>query len=215
MPILETIQTLLTSRYTRSLKITSSKYIFFLELLACLAQHPCAFTSRCRRDKEERGALEPPPAEDFLRFPFVQALQTSSKTNKRSSPADIKQNKAREYTTAKFKTLATTYRLEMMPILETIQTLLTSRYNQSLKITSSKQNIFLELLACLAQHPSAFTSRCGTDTAGRGALEPPPEDGARTKLFDRQFQFREFRILRPARKKLQTESPKKRLIIYI
>ena len=32
---------------------------------------------------------------------------------------------------------------------------------------------------------------CGTDTAGRGALEPPPEAGARTKLFDREFQFRE------------------------
>ena len=28
-------------------------------------------------------------------------------------------------------------------------------------------------------------------TAGRGAFEPPPEDGARTKLFDREFQFRE------------------------
>ena len=47
------------------------------------------------------------------------------------------------------------------------------------------------LLACLAQRLSASTSRCGTDTAGRGALEPPPEDGARTKLFDREFEFRE------------------------
>ena len=51
---------------------------------------------------------------------------------------------------------------------------------------STKKNA---LLACLAQRLSAFTSRCGTDTAGRGALEPPPEDGARTKLFDREFQF--------------------------
>ena len=32
---------------------------------------------------------------------------------------------------------------------------------------------------------------CGTDTAGRGAFESPPEDGARTKLLDREFQFRE------------------------
>ena len=46
------------------------------------------------------------------------------------------------------------------------------------------------LLACLAQRLSAFMSRCGTDAAGRGALEPPPEDGARTKLFDREFLFR-------------------------
>ena len=27
--------------------------------------------------------------------------------------------------------------------------------------------------------------------AGRGALEPPPDNGARTKLFDREFHFRE------------------------
>ena len=47
------------------------------------------------------------------------------------------------------------------------------------------------LLACLAQRLSTFTSMCGTDTAGRGGLEPPPEDGARTKLFDREFQLRE------------------------
>ena len=46
-------------------------------------------------------------------------------------------------------------------------------------------------LACLAQRLSALTSRCGPDTAGRGALEPAPEDGTRTKLFDREFQFRE------------------------
>ena len=43
------------------------------------------------------------------------------------------------------------------------------------------------LLACLPQHPFAFTLRCGTDMAGRGALEPPPEDGAQTKLFDRDI----------------------------
>ena len=49
--------------------------------------------------------------------------------------------------------------------------------------------ILLQLLACLARHPSAFTSTCGTDTAGRGAFESPPEDGARTNLFDREFQF--------------------------
>ena len=47
------------------------------------------------------------------------------------------------------------------------------------------------LLACLAQRLSAFTSMYGTDMAGRGALKPLPEDGARTKLFDREFLFRE------------------------
>ena len=59
-----------------------------------------------------------------------QDLQTPSKTN------------ARTYTTPKLKTLATTYRLEMMPILEIIQTLQTLRYHRSRKITSSKYNIF-------------------------------------------------------------------------
>ena len=49
----------------------------------------------------------------------AQALQTSSKTN------------TREYTTAKFKNLATIYRLEMRPIVEIIQTLQTLRYNRS------------------------------------------------------------------------------------
>ena len=47
------------------------------------------------------------------------------------------------------------------------------------------------LLACLAQRLSVFTSTCGTDTAGQGALEPPAEDGARTKSFDGEFQLRE------------------------
>ena len=47
------------------------------------------------------------------------------------------------------------------------------------------------LLACLAQPTYPIPARWGTDTAGRGAFEPPPEDGARTKLFDREFQFRE------------------------
>ena len=71
------------------------------------------------------------------------------------------------------------------------------------------------LLACLAQRQSAFTSRCGTDTPGRGALEPPAEDGARTKLFDREFQFRESHTEAETKKKLLTKSPKKKMIIYI
>ena len=47
------------------------------------------------------------------------------------------------------------------------------------------------LLACLAQPTYPIPARCRTDTAGRGAFEPPPEDDARTKLFDRGSQFRE------------------------
>ena len=41
--------------------------------------------------------------------------------------------------------------------------------------------------AYLAQRLSAFTSRCRTNKAGRGALEPHPEDGTRTKIFDREI----------------------------
>ena len=48
----------------------------------------------------------------------------------------------------------------------------------------------VSLLACLVQRLSAFTSR-SEHKGGQGALEPPPEDGARTKRFDREFQFRE------------------------
>ena len=38
--------------------------------------------------------------------------------------------------------------------------------------------VFLQHLACLARHPSTFKEMCGSDTAGQGALEPPPEAGA-------------------------------------
>ena len=72
-----------------------------------------------------------------------------------------------------------------------------------------KIQIKIALLACLAQRLSAFTSRCGTDTAGRGAFEPPPEDGARTKLFDREFQFRESHTEAETKKKLLAASPKR------
>ena len=72
------------------------------------------------------------------------------------------------------------------------------------------------LLACLAQRLSAFTSRCRTDAAGRGALEPSPEDGARTKRFDGEFQFRESHTERPRRKKTPDRiPPKKNDHIYI
>ena len=47
------------------------------------------------------------------------------------------------------------------------------------------------IVVCLAQRLSVFTLRCGTDTSGRATLEPPPEVGAPTNLFDRESQFRE------------------------
>ena len=187
IPILEIVQTLQTSRYNRSIKIPPQNTIF-LQLLPCLAQHPSAFKLRCRTDKEGRGTLEPPPADFYVLHSFkpcrrqakqtnAQALQTSSKTS------------AREYATAKLKTLATT-------VWEWCQVWKSSRRcrrQDTAKVPRlpSQNTIFLQLLACLAQHPSAFTSRCGTGTAGRGAFEPPLEDGARTKLFGRGFQFRE------------------------
>ena len=49
---------------------------------------------------------------------------------------------------------------------------------------------FCALFPCLAQPTCPIPARGGTDTAGRGAFKPPPEDGDRTKLFDREFQFR-------------------------
>ena len=41
--------------------------------------------------------------------------------------------------------------------------------------------------ACFSQHLYALTWRCGTDVSGRGTLEAPTENGARTKLFIQQF----------------------------
>ena len=67
----------------------------------------------------------------------------------------------------------------------------------------------------LAQRLSAFASRCGTDTAGRGALEPPPEDGARTKLVDREFQLRESHTEAETEKTPDRIPPKKNDQIYI
>ena len=54
--------------------------------------------------------------------------------------------------------------------------------------TARKKNA---LLACLVQRPSSFTSTYKTDMAERGALESPPEDGARTNGFNREIPARE------------------------
>ena len=65
----------------------------------------------------------------------------------------------------------------MMPIWEIIKTLQTLLQDTTEVARLPHQNtIFLQFLPCIAQHPSAFTSRCPTKKEGRGALEPPPED---------------------------------------
>ena len=69
----------------------------------------------------------------------------------------------------------------------------TSPYIKIRRITGEyrSKNKFCPLLVCLAQHPSAFTLRCGTDKAGRGALEPPPKTALERSDFTEKFQFRE------------------------
>ena len=61
---------------------------------------------------------------------------------------------------------------KMMPILSVI-----CRHEDTSEISEipPRNAVFLQLLVCMARHPYAFTSMCGTDTAGRGALGPPPE----------------------------------------
>ena len=101
----------------------------FLQLLPCLAQQLFVFTSRCPTDKEERGAfelppedvyaLEPPP-EDFDVFHLFKPCRRQSKTNKRSSLADVKQNKRSRVCRRKIQNntiIATSYRSEIMQIL--------------------------------------------------------------------------------------------------
>ena len=64
-------------------------------------------------------------------------------------------------------------------------------------------------LACFAQRLSAFTSSCGADTAGRGGSEPTSGDGARTKRFYRELQFRESHTEAEAETKSRPNSRKK------
>ena len=59
-------------------------------------------------------------------------------------------------------------------IIQTLQTFL--KYTTEVARLPPQNTIFLQLLPCLAQHPSAFTSRCPTEKEGRGASELPPED---------------------------------------
>ena len=119
----------------------------------------------------------------------------------RSSPANVKQNEhlnAADAIQAK-QTLESVpppkyfffckYHLEMLPILKFITLCRRCRRQDTTEASTLRhQNTnVLQLLACLAQRLSAFTSRCRTYKAGRRALEPPVEAGARTKRCDREI----------------------------
>ena len=80
---------------------------------------------------------------------------------------------------------------------------------------TAQNTFFCTLLACLAQPTYPIQARCGTETAGRGTFEPPPEDGARTKLFDREFQFRESHTEAETKKTPDRTPPQKNDHIYI
>ena len=109
----------------------------------------------------------------------------------RSSPADVKQNKRSRACDRKNQN-SSNYRLEMMPTFVNNPAAADTKIQpKSISGIATRHAFFLQLLACNARHPSAFTSVCGTDTAGGGTFQPPPEAGAQTKLFDREFQFRE------------------------
>ena len=127
-----------------------------------------------------------PPRTCFIRSNPAEV----NRINKRSSPVDVKKNKRSRVCHRKILN-SSNYSSEMMPI---------SVYHPGaadIKIQPKSPEFLLDMrYFCnfslfLARHPSAFTSMRGTDTAGRGALESPPEAGARTMLFDRLFQFRE------------------------
>ena len=115
--------------YNRSRKITSSKCNTF-------ENSPLSRSASIRvrvevtTDKEGQGALEP-PSKTFTCFI-------------RSSSADVKQNKRSRVCHREIQiiTIATNYRLEMVPTLWLIQTLQTLRYNENLRSTSSACDTF-------------------------------------------------------------------------
>ena len=89
----------------------------------------------------------------------AEGLQTPSKTN------------TRQYTTAKVKLLAVWKWCQSKKWCRPCRCLYTTEF-----WILPPQKHFLRLAACVAQHPTAFTSRCRACKEGRGALKPPPED---------------------------------------
>ena len=102
------------------------------------------------------------------RVPFVQALQTSIKTNKRSSHAEVKQNKRSRVCHRKIRN-SSNYRLEIVPIFVNYPGAanVIIRYNRSRKITSSTCGIFATspFLVSLSIHPR---SRRGAQRIRKG-----------------------------------------------
>ena len=56
---------------------------------------------------------------------------------------------------------------------------------------------------------------CGTDTAGGGALEPPPEGAARTKPYSTENSSSANRILGPRQKETHDQIPETKECFYI
>ena len=111
--------------------------------------------------------------------------------NTRSSPADVKQHQCLRVYHRKIQNFSNYLPFGNDANFGNYPDAADVIINRSRKITSSIYNIFATF-PCLAQHPSAFTSRCPTDKEGRGASEPPPED------------FYVFRSFKPCRRQGKT-----------
>ena len=168
-------------RIARAYTAKNTKYRALVSLSPRTRSRPGA-----ERIRQGEGRFRRPPRTCFIR----------------SSPAGVKQNKQ----TLKPCSREEKHTLENVPPRNSKQQQLLfgndaifckpsrcCRHQDKTKISGipPRHAEFVQLLACLARHPSAFTSMSGTETAGQEALKPPPEAGARTKLFDREFQFRE------------------------
>ena len=124
----------------------------------------------------------------LLEFKF-RVSQTSSITN------------AREHATAKFKTLQQEQPTTVWNNDKLVNHAGVAGGEDTTKTFGipHRHAMLLQLLACLARHPSEFTSRCGTHTAGRGAFETPPE-AALERRYLTDYSNSANRILRPRHK---------------
>ena len=171
-------------------------------LLACRAQPTYPIPARCGTDTAGRGAFEPPP---LRRVSFVQALQTSSKTNKRSSPADAKQNKRSRVCHRKIQN-SSNYRLEMMPIF------VNHPDATDIKIQPKSPEFLLDMrcfcnfsLVSLGIRPRS--RRCAERTRqGEGRWSRPPKPALERSYLTGNSSSAN-RILRPRRKKTLDRIP--------
>ena len=143
----------------------------------------------------------------------------------RSSPADVKQNKqtlqpCRRQKQNKRSRVChrkipniSNYRLEMMPTLYIIQALQTLRYNQISGIPP-RYAVFLQLLACFARHPSAFTSMWERTRQGEGRWSRPPK-AALERSYLTENSSSANRVCRPRRKKTPDRIPETKEWFYV